>query len=175
MGEIRSEVSIVQPFCFTGILSIYSSQKCCVVCRHVMRRAVESFNWRKSLKGCDSAMLSLLLVLIIIFISTIDSPPTVAQSRFYDRADSLDWWNHRRFHLDGLKPFTAEERKALDNFQSQQVWGRSRGRVRVFYREYDTSTVATRSFLGQVTSRRNYVFFVVQVYWLQFQVSSIYG
>jgi len=127
-----------------------------------MRHAVESFNWRKSLKGCDSAMLSLLLVLIIIFISTIDSPPTVAQSRFYDRADSLDWWNHRRFHLDGLKPFTAEERKALDNFQSQQVWGRSRGRVRVFYREYDTSTVATRSFLGQVTSRRNYVFFVVQ-------------
>ena len=41
----------------------------------------------------------MILLLSEASISTLD-----AQSRFNSQADSLDWWNNRRFKLIGIKP-----------------------------------------------------------------------
>lgn len=107
-------------------------------------------------------MLRIFILLIALEGLLLVDHQVIAQGRFANRADSLDWWKHRRFKLDGMKPYTRSEQLALSSLSAHQVLQRSVGRVRVNYRECDTSTVATRSFIGKVISRRDLVFFTVE-------------
>ncbi|MBI1807553.1 MAG: exo-alpha-sialidase [Ignavibacteria bacterium] len=59
------------------------------------------------------------LLFTLAFLLLANDPMCLhAQSRFRDAADSLDWWNARRFNLSGLRPYTRRE---IDSMKQESL------------------------------------------------------
>ena len=84
------------------------------------------------------------------------------ESKFRNAADSLEWWLHRRFLLDGMKPYTPEEQSILRQIANNRRLADVGAKVLVVSLDSRGIRDTSKVWQGAIAGRRNLVFFTIR-------------